>query len=143
LNAAAHAAIKRALKVWRQLLALLLALAWVPLVAHCEIASVLGLNDPHEECGHDEAPPVSPDCDHCGLCQVMDGGATLGGKLTVLRPVLSTVEPCGHDSSTMPGPVTKPAPETSPPPGPFPPPTQVCLLTLRTSLPARAPSLAS
>jgi len=48
LNATRREATKAELKSWQKLFALLLALAWMPLLNSCEIAHAFGVELPHQ-----------------------------------------------------------------------------------------------
>ena len=70
------------MKLCRQLFALILALAWVPMLHSCEIAHALGVELTHQD---DCAQPGSGDCDHCDFCQTVHAGgvAPSVGKVSI------------------------------------------------------------
>ena len=129
--------------VWRQVLSVVLALLWVPLAAHCEIERLFEV----ELCHHAEADHGSDvgetSCDDCSLCQSAKVCPHFSVKIGDLRPaflaVLSPWPPLRLDRSAL---IGSPPLSILPPAADFVLP-HAGLLTSRTSLPVRAPSLAS
>lgn len=126
---------------------MVLALLWVPLVAHCELAEVLGWETHHSEaCSDHESAPVG--CDHCSLCQTLDGGVVTSASNSLLhlhsldfKPALLPVFRFAGDPM-----VVRPA-DAAPSADPSPPRAEVSPTSWqflqRTALAPRAPSLAS
>ena len=128
---------------WRWFLSVVLALLWVPLAAHCEIERLIDV----ELCHHADTDHASDSedtgCDDCSLCQSAKVGPQFRIRLGDLKPafvaVLSPWPPsCVHGFAPIESPQITPSPHAG---GSVLP--HVCLLTSRTSLPVRAPSLAS
>jgi len=129
--------------VWRLVLSVVLALLWVPLAAHCEMERLFEM----ELCHHADADHGSDvgdtSCDDCSLCQSAEVSLHLSVKIGGLKPaflaVLSPWPPPSVHRSALFG---SPPRSFSPPAADFVLP-HAGLLTARTSLPVRAPSLAS
>jgi len=131
------------LKVWRLVLSVVLALLWVSLAAHCEIEKLFDVELCHHVDADHESDAGDTDCDDCSLCQSAKTGLHFRIKLGDLKPallaILSPWPPLSvHCSALIESPQSTPLPSASD--SVFP---HVCLLTSRTSLPVRAPSLAS
>lgn len=122
---------------------MVLAFLWVPMAAHCELAEVLGLGNHHsEECSDHESAPVG--CDHCSLCQTLEGGVVSSAPhshFLDFKPALLPVFRFGGDPVVVPPSDASPPVESSPPPAAFSPVSWQFLQ--RTALAPRAPSLAS
>jgi hypothetical protein len=124
--------------------ALLLALAWVPINAHCLLESVPGLEFVRC-CADAEAPspaPVGDPCKDDGCCTVESSHYQVPREETAASLLLLAilVEVC----PVIPEGVTLSEVATGDPPA-FPPPElpSSWQFALRTALPVRAPSLAS
>ena len=121
----------------------MLALLWVPLGAHCEIEKLFDVELCHQVDADHESDADDTDCDNCSLCQSAKIGMHFRIKLGDLKPaflaVCSPWPPLNvHWSALIESPQSTPLPSASD--SVFP---NVCLLTSRTSLPVRAPSLAA
>lgn len=120
----------------------MLALLWVPASSHCEVSDVIGLVSGHSEDCSDH-PSSAPGCDHCSLCQTLDGGVvgTFSDKLD-FKPALLPVFSYGSaEVLTFLEDVSQTADLPSPPPRELPPASWQFLQ--RSALAPRAPSLAS
>jgi len=74
------------LKLGQRILALLLALAWVPLLHSCELAHALGFEIPHQDgCHESGGGPDEPE-DHCHFCLVVDSDGVLSMAVKVTLP---------------------------------------------------------
>lgn len=130
----------------RQILALVLAILWMPLAVHCEIESLLGVELCHFTADaaddHDSNQPHTG-CDECSMCLSAKGTPQFGIKLDVpkvaLLPAVSPWPPALTDFSVL----VPIASYGTAPPGPEEILPNVCLLMSRTALPVRAPSFAS
>jgi hypothetical protein len=128
------------------MLALVMAILWMPLAVHCEIESLLGVELCHfaEDAAADHDSDKShTGCDECSVCLSAKGTPQFGIKLDVpkvaILPTISPSPPSAVDLSDL-------APVVSygaSPPGPDETLPHVCLLMSRTALPVRAPSFAS
>ena len=86
------------MRLWQKLLALLLALAWMPMVHSCAIVHALGLELPP---AHESSVPHLPGdtCDHCAFCETIDAGVALSSsrvsvpRLTILLSASQPVPP--------------------------------------------------
>jgi hypothetical protein len=128
---------------WRWFLSVVLALLWVPLAAHCEIERLIDVELGHHADTDHASDSEDTGCDDCSLCQSAKVGPQFRIKLGDLKPafvaVLPPWPPSGFQGSV---PIESPQITPSPHAGDSVLP-HVCLLTSRTSLPVRAPSLAS
>ena len=134
---------RRTLIAWRCLLSVVLALLWVPLAAHCGIERLIDV----ELCHHADTDHASDSddtgCGDCPLCQSAKVGPQFRFKLGDLKPALVAVlspwpPSCVQGSAPIESPQITPSPHAGDSVLPH-----VCLLTSRTSLAVRAPSLAS
>ncbi|HAB19759.1 MAG TPA: hypothetical protein DCE44_25405 [Verrucomicrobiales bacterium] len=75
------------------ILCVLLAILWVPLTAHCEVSELLGVGVEHsQDCSEHSGSTPAGGCDHCSLCQVVDGGLVISSGLHLnLKPALLPV----------------------------------------------------
>ena len=126
---------------------MVMAFLWVPMTAHCELAEVLGLGNAHaEECSDHDSAPVG--CDHCSLCQTLDGGVVSAASQSLLHFLSLDFKlallPAFHFAAD---PLAVPPSDTAPPAGPSPPPAELAPASWqflqRAALAPRAPSLAS
>lgn len=129
--------------VWRLVLSVVLALLWVPLAAHCEIERLFEV----ELCHHADADHGSDvgdtSCDDCSLCQSAKVSLHFSVRIGDLKPAfLAILSPWPPQSVHRPALIESPPRSFLPPASDFVLP-HACLLTSRTSLPVRAPSLAS
>ncbi len=128
-------------------LCIVMAFLWVPMTAHCELAEVLGLGNAHaEECSDHASAPVG--CDHCSLCQTLDGGVVSSASHSFLhlhsldfKPALLPVFRFTGDPMAVPPSDAAPSADPSPPRAELSPTSWQFLQ--RTALAPRAPSLAS
>jgi len=81
---------------WR-LFALLMAVAWIPMVHSCELANVLGIDlEHHAELGgaaDSSSPTHSGDCDHCAFCLTIDNGAVTSSFTKAWTPCFVALVP--------------------------------------------------
>lgn len=73
------------MRLWRQLFAALMALAWIPMVHSCEIAHALGLELPQQG-EHSQSGQPSDNCDHCNFCETMHAGGVAPAVVKVTVP---------------------------------------------------------
>lgn len=128
------------------MLALVMAVLWMPLAMHCEIESLLGVELCHfaedAAADHDSDQPHTG-CDDCSVCLSAKGTPQVGIRFDVpevaILPSISPWPPSAADLLNLVPVVSYGAS----PPGPDDTLPHVCLLTSRTALPVRAPSFAS
>ncbi len=135
--------INKAVRLLKTILALLLALSWVPLSLHCQIEAMPGWEFLSCESGEEEhsAPHQSSDCED-DFCQIIESGLY---KTEEKAPLLCSVNllPPGVEPSIAIS-MQAPDPGLSPVANPSPPVlANTWQFTFRTALPPRAPSLAS
>lgn len=123
------------------MLALLLALAWVPLTSHCQIESASGLE--FLRCSPPAQNSTATD-DHCGdaACCAIEKGNCHAPAVQQLaaRPVFAPPSP-GMDPASEPLLLARHSP--SPPAAPPPELSTSWQFVARAALPVRAPSLLS
>jgi hypothetical protein len=125
----------------KAMLALLLALAWVPLTSHCLLESACGFE--FLRCAADtQGSPANPDhCGDNGCCSVEEASYQTPSHqetvcvfaLTLLSSELSADSECSFRPQVTLGPLTSAPPELS----------TAWQFSSRTALPSRAPSLVS
>ena len=76
----------RQLRLWRQLVAALMALAWTPMVHSCEIAHALGLELPQQGEHSQSGQSPADNCDHCSFCETMHAGGVAPAVVRVTVP---------------------------------------------------------
>ena len=141
MNTTRREATKAELKSWQKLFALLLALAWMPLLNSCEIAHAFGVELPHRDECHPTEPAPTHACDHCDFCQTIDSGGVLMSVAHVTLP--GGVDFISYRQPTLTARrVEKLRGEIILRPDPDHPP-QRWRFTERTALPPRAPSFVS
>jgi hypothetical protein len=123
-------------------LSIVLALLWMPLAAHCEIETLLGVELCHHADADHETDAAHTGCDDCSLCQSAKVGLHFGIKLELKPAIFLVLSPWPPPNAGLSARIDAP-PDIPSPPGPDAILPNVCLLTSRTSLPVRAPSLVS
>ena len=128
------------LKLLCKLVAMLMALGWMPMVLSCEIAHALSVELPQQG-EHSQSGQFPVDnCDHCNFCETMNAGGvapavvkvTVPGFVALIpvwQPVLAALVLAPPPSATA---ITR-SDQDSPP--------QRWQFAERTALPPRAPSL--
>ena len=131
----------RQLRLWRQLVAALMALAWTPMIHSCEIAHALGLELPQQgEYSQSGQPPVD-NCDHCNFCETMNAGGVPPAVVKVTVPGLVALIPVWQPALAALVPAPPVSLVTSILRSDQDCPPQRWQFAERTALPPRAPSL--
>jgi hypothetical protein len=120
-----------------------LALLWVPITAHCKLEIIPALSEILACCDHEEqsAPHQDDDCEQDGCAAVESGKyRTQDLDALVVAPDFTPIDLPGAalEPGALPDEVSLGIFTTAPPPG-----ERIWNFSLRTALPARAPSLAS
>ena len=77
------------MKSARQLLSLLLLLAWLPCTVHCQIESLGFFGSQADCCERGETDAGGPaDCHQCNVCQSVESGGYFFVKQALLAPVV-------------------------------------------------------
>jgi hypothetical protein len=120
-----------------------LALLWVPITAHCKLEIIPALSEILACCNHEEqsAPHQDNDCNQDGCATVESGKyRTQDFDALVVAPEFSPIDlpQVALELRALRDEVSLGIFTTAPPPG-----ERIWNFSLRTALPARAPSLAS
>ena len=120
-----------------------LALMWLPITAHCKLEMLPALSEILACCDHEEEskPHQDNDCEQDGCASVESGNyRTQDFDAFVAAPAFTPVDlpDAAVELSALPDEVSLGIFTTAPPPS-----ERIWNFSLRTALPARAPSLAS
>ena len=128
-------------RLFKTALSVLLALAWVPLVAHCQLESITGLELLRCQSAGQTPAPGSSHCDDASCCTWESGQYhSPQNQPPILTPVYAVVSPLAMfvPEHTLSADLGVSVLTTAPPEMP-----KIWQFSFRAALPVRAPSLAS